>query len=229
MRPGQFVQSKLLGMILNGSWKPGSTLPGERDLAQQIGVTRPTLRETLKRMDGEGWVRIRHGKPTVVNDYLQDGGLGLLGSMTRYGDFLPHGFIGHLLEIRALLMPAAAQKAAFQFPDQLSACLTGCQDLEDSAEAFREFDWSLQIRMAALSGNPVFRMILNDFSPIFAKAATDYFYSANNRNESGRYYQQLRQAIERDPEIVKSVVQEAMQYSVKSWERITKEKNNERQ
>ena len=69
LRPTQFVEQRIIRSILDHTYAPHSKLPGERDLAKQMGVTRPTIRETLQRLAKEGWIRIQHGKPTAVNDY----------------------------------------------------------------------------------------------------------------------------------------------------------------
>ena len=59
MKPQQFAEHTLLMHILNNTYPPGSRLPNERELAEQIGVTRPTLRETLQRLAREKWLNDR--------------------------------------------------------------------------------------------------------------------------------------------------------------------------
>jgi hypothetical protein len=50
--------------IENGVW--GERLPGERLLAQRLGVSRPTLRAALDSLTDEGWLERRQGLPTRV-------------------------------------------------------------------------------------------------------------------------------------------------------------------
>lgn len=50
--------------IENGVW--GGRLPGERLLAERLGVSRPTLRAALDTLAGEGWLERRQGLPTRV-------------------------------------------------------------------------------------------------------------------------------------------------------------------
>jgi GntR family negative regulator for fad regulon and positive regulator of fabA len=61
-KPAEFTEQRLIDAILDGHFPIGSALPAERDLAAQIGVTRPTLRETLQRMARDGWIEIHHGR-----------------------------------------------------------------------------------------------------------------------------------------------------------------------
>ncbi len=64
-----YAEQELVRSILNGGYPPNTCLPSERELAGELGITRPTLRETLKKMERDGWIRIRHGKSTLVNDF----------------------------------------------------------------------------------------------------------------------------------------------------------------
>lgn len=52
IRPSEHAESALVTAILDGEFPPGSALPGERVLAGQLGVTRPTLREAIQRLLG---------------------------------------------------------------------------------------------------------------------------------------------------------------------------------
>ena len=91
VRPAQLVERKIVSGILDGTFAPGSALPSEPQLAEALGVARPPLRETLHRLATEGWLTIAHGKPTVVNDYWDKGGMGLLSTLAKHLDFLPDG------------------------------------------------------------------------------------------------------------------------------------------
>jgi GntR family negative regulator for fad regulon and positive regulator of fabA len=46
-KPAEWTESRLIQAILEGDFPINSTLTAERELAVQLGVTRPTLRETL--------------------------------------------------------------------------------------------------------------------------------------------------------------------------------------
>src|SRR3990170_7275190 len=81
LRPAELAETRLIAAILDGQFPINSTLPPERDLSTQLGVTRPTLREALQRLARDGWLEIRHGRPTRVRDYWHEGSLGVLGAM----------------------------------------------------------------------------------------------------------------------------------------------------
>ena len=82
-KPAEMAESRLLEAILSGYFPINTNLPGERDLADQIGVTRPTLREALQRLARDGWLDIQQGKPTRVRDYWREGGLAVLAVLAE--------------------------------------------------------------------------------------------------------------------------------------------------
>jgi GntR family negative regulator for fad regulon and positive regulator of fabA len=220
LRPTQYVEKILVTAILDGTYSCGTALPNERSLAQQMGVTRPTLRETLQRLAGEGWITIHHGKPTVVNEYWQEGGLRLLGTLSKYSEYLPNGFITHLLEVRLTMLPSVAGRAARFQPEILLNCLAEARNLTEDAKAFSNFDWKLQMLMARNSQNPVFSLILNDFGRIFANMAMHYFNFNTARRASRTYYRELTRAIEKHTNTVEDVVKKAMEESISIWQEV---------
>ena len=62
------IAEQLRVLIGRGEFPVGARLPAERDLARQLGVSRPTVREALIAMEVEGWVEIRTGSGIYVID-----------------------------------------------------------------------------------------------------------------------------------------------------------------
>jgi GntR family transcriptional regulator len=60
------AQQYLLDLIEQGTYQPGEQLPSEADLAAQLGISRPTLREALLNLDQDGIIIRRHGVGTFV-------------------------------------------------------------------------------------------------------------------------------------------------------------------
>jgi GntR family transcriptional regulator len=60
------AQQYLLSLIENGTYEPGEQLPSQADLAVQLGISRPTLREALLNLEQEGIIVRKHGVGTFV-------------------------------------------------------------------------------------------------------------------------------------------------------------------
>lgn len=60
------IADQIAALIRRGEFKPGSRLPPERDLAKQLGVSRPSVREALIALEVEGFVEVRIGSGVYV-------------------------------------------------------------------------------------------------------------------------------------------------------------------
>jgi GntR family negative regulator for fad regulon and positive regulator of fabA len=116
------------------------------------------------------------------------------------------------------MLPAVAGRAAQLQPELMLNCLAGAQTLAEDAKAFTDFDWNLQMHMARNSQNPVFSLILNDFSQIFTNLAMHYFDLTTARQASRTFYHELSRAIEKRANTVESVVKKAMEQSISIWQ-----------
>jgi len=70
-RIADVVARDLEQRILEGSLKTGDRLPSERNLALELNVSRPTLREAIQKLVSKGLLQTRHGGGSVVTDRLQ--------------------------------------------------------------------------------------------------------------------------------------------------------------
>jgi GntR family transcriptional regulator len=68
------LKDKLLNRILTGVYKPEERLPSERELSEELNISRMTVREALKALVNEGYIYTQVGKGTYVNaiKYQQD-------------------------------------------------------------------------------------------------------------------------------------------------------------
>jgi GntR family transcriptional regulator len=78
------AQFYLRDLIQNGTYQPGQKLPPEGIFAQRLGISRPTLREALYKLEMEGLIIRKHGVGTYVSPSSQnrlDSGLEVLESI----------------------------------------------------------------------------------------------------------------------------------------------------
>jgi GntR family transcriptional repressor for pyruvate dehydrogenase complex len=78
------VFETLLKNIVGGMYAAGSRLPAERELARNLGASRPTLREALRRLGEWNLVEPRRGSGVVVRPY-RDWSIEVLAAYLRYG------------------------------------------------------------------------------------------------------------------------------------------------
>ena len=133
-KPGEITESRLIRAILDATFPINSILPGERELADLLGVTRPTLREALQRMERDGWLEIRHGKPTRVRDFWKEGNFGVSIALARHMHPLPTNFAVHLLEVRVLPCPAYTRQAVENDGGEIAAFLAKAGSLDHTPD-----------------------------------------------------------------------------------------------
>ncbi len=217
-KPTDLAEKQLLAAILDGSFPIGSSLPPERELAQSLGITRPTLREALQRLARDGWIYIHQGKSTLVRDYWKDGNLIMLNALSKQPEVLTPSFISSLLEVRAALAPVYTRLAFCRNPEELSDFLKAFLHLSDDAKSYAQADQELHHKLTILSGNPIFTLIFNGFRGLAYQAGLVYFARPETRRHSQEFYRGLMEDLtSNDPESAAERTARVMQDSQDYW------------
>ena len=115
MTATEAVFERLLADIVGGTYPSGARLPAERDLAKQLGASRPTLREALRRLGEWNLVKPRRGSGIAVQG-VSEWMIDVLPSYLRYAEPGPESpstpqMIKDLLRLRRSLWPKASDLA----------------------------------------------------------------------------------------------------------------------
>lgn len=184
----------LIERMLNGTHPPGSTLPGERALAKEIGVARPALREALQGLARNGWISVQHGKPTQVNHFMRDGNLNVLIDLLQADINLLPGFVPNLLEMWSLVAPTYTRRAVEADGQAIADLLAGFRGLDDRPAPYVRAQWRLHRTLIDLGGNPVYGLMLNSFGDFYARLAQHYLADPARRAAACDFWEELRQA-----------------------------------
>ena len=217
-KPAELTENRLIAAFLDGTFPVDSNLPAERELAVQLGVTRPTLREALQRLARDGWLEIRQGKPTRIRNYWQEGSLAVLAAIARREENPPADFVPNLLSVRVLLAPAYTRLAVEKAPASIVDLLRSAAQLTDDPSTFSAFDWQVHRQLTICSGNPVFTLILNGFQNLYLEMGTRYFSLPHARQSSRGFYRDLLDAAQRGDGIsAAGLAARIMQESLAIW------------
>jgi DNA-binding FadR family transcriptional regulator len=77
------IAAAIRDAILAGEYSPGDALPSERELTQQFGANRTTIREGLAQLEHQGLIERRQGARCRVLDYRRTGSIELLPDLVR--------------------------------------------------------------------------------------------------------------------------------------------------
>jgi DNA-binding FadR family transcriptional regulator len=154
LRLYRMIANQIKAKIEAGVYATGERLPSERELAEMLEVSRPSVREALIALEIEGYVDVRVGSGVFVTQPGESLGVGRSAPPEAA---LPagHGEIGahDLLEARLVLEPACAELAARNAtPAQLQAMEAAVLALPASGQPSLHND-SLHLAIAEASGN----------------------------------------------------------------------------
>ena len=164
----QLVAARLRGQILAGEFAAGDRLPSEKVLAQQLGVSRPTVREAMIALEIAGLVDVRTGAGAYVQ---HRNSVSIADIDTGPGPI-------ELLRARRLIEGEVAAEAALHAttPDlaEIEQTIGEMELLMERGEHSRSADRSFHVQIARASGNDVLAAIVGNLwegmsSPLFSK------------------------------------------------------------
>lgn len=165
------VFDQVADQIVGGQLAPGEALPGERELAAQLQVSRTVVREALKRLAQAGLVEIKQGGSTRVLDFQDSADMNLLNRLliTSDGSIDPK-VLRSMIEMRICVGVDAARlcalRASEELPGQLRALVN---QLEEAADVDHKQDIDLQFweHVIVGSGNIVYRFAYNGLATTY--------------------------------------------------------------
>lgn len=152
MRLTEGVAEHIRGMIHRGELGPGDRLPPERELAEELGVARASLRAAIKSLEARGYVMVRRGS---------HGGTFVTELSRPFSEWRDHvrnqrGEIDEIIDFRIALEQHAARLAAQRRDRTDLAQLRGAietMDGSDSRAVFRLSDSQFHTGVARASRN----------------------------------------------------------------------------
>jgi GntR family transcriptional repressor for pyruvate dehydrogenase complex len=123
------VFEQIVAEVLSGDMAPGEALPSERRLAEVLGVSRPAVREAIKRLTEAGLVEVRQGDSTTVRDFRRHAGLDLLPRLLIRAGEVDVTVVRSILETRLHNGPKIAELAARRRRPDLAALLDASIDV----------------------------------------------------------------------------------------------------
>lgn len=154
------VVEKLRQALARGQWRSGEMLPGQRELAEQMGISRPSLREAVTVLETLGLVRSLPGKGVLVLD------ADAAAAQEPVGDAVGAASLADVLELRYTLEPfivgLVAQSANSQDIGQLRLTLMDMREALDASDSEAGVNAYIAFHqeLFALTTNPIFQSVV---------------------------------------------------------------------
>jgi DNA-binding FadR family transcriptional regulator len=153
----QQVADQIRAVIEQGGFGPGTRLPPERELALQLGVSRPSLREALIALEIQGIVEIRMSSGVYVSAAPPAAG----------AEALPLGDSpSELMQARSVLegsiVSLAAARTSRQGLERLRACLDAMRQELRRGHAPVDTDRRFHVTIAEMTGNSILMRLVGE-------------------------------------------------------------------
>ncbi|MGF0537162.1 FadR/GntR family transcriptional regulator [Agrobacterium sp. ES01] len=137
-RTADEVVRQIEELILDGVLRDGDRLPGERDLALQLDVSRPILREALKALESRGLLISQHGGGTYVADIIGQIFSEPVTALISRHSRATRDYLEYRRELEGMTAELAAARATEGDKAQLSRIIADMRAAHAAGEAERE-------------------------------------------------------------------------------------------
>lgn len=157
------VLERLQELILSGELAAGEPMPSEHELMGRFGVGRPAVREALQSLQTMGLITITHGERSRINEFSADAVLQQGDAVARMLLSAAPQNLEHLKSARRLfeigMVRIAAPQATPADVAELRELIERQREQLGDAAAFIRADIAFHVRIAELSGNPIFTAV----------------------------------------------------------------------
>ena len=203
------IAQQIQRLIVDGTLKPGDRLPPERELAERFGVARSSVRDAIRTLELVGLVVPRHGEGTVVADISPEAVVTPIASVL----LRKRELIGELLDVRKMIEPPLAARAAVRATDEeiarLEDVLRRQREKMLRGESTVEEDTEFHYLVALAAKNSVVRSVLDVLMGLLRETRALSLQTRGRPQRSLAGHRRVLEAIKRhDPEAAERAVRE---------------------
>ena len=210
------IADQLQGLIVARSLQPGDKLPSERELAEQLGISRTVVREAIRTLSVRGLVKVKPGCGTYVQALSPDAAMASIELLLKLRH-TPES-LGNLYEIRRMVEIEIAGLAAERATDEdcagLGAAIEGMVANMDDPKAFTDHDLAFHAALATATQNDLFGALLSPISNLWLDVILISYHAPGAAAEGVEYHRELLDSIkQRDRERARQVMQAHIRHS----------------
>lgn len=225
------IAEQLRTLMSAGEFVAGTRLPAERDLAKQLGVSRPSVREALIALEVEGWVEVRTGSGVYVKDRAATNGKGQGHTPIPPTEWGPLELIRARRVVEGEVAALAAVQAKRKDTDAMRRAIDAMQSDADRNVMPLDGDRAFHTSIVQACGNVVLLETVQGFwdsrrGPLFERLG-GYFETVDSWRAAITEHEAIHDAIRaRDPDAARTAMHSHLDKSharfSASWRRAKK-------
>ncbi len=209
------VVNQIEKLIIAGVLKGGRKLPSERELAEQMGISRPKIRDAIKDLEARGLLEVKHGDGTFVAALT---GTALSPAMIELFSKHPEAFGGYIefrREVEGFAAYVAAIRATEADREIIARIMTEMEAAHEARDRERELklDVGLHAAIVDAAHNPLLVHVMASIYELMERAILQGRMIQEGPEASRAILLQQHRAIadailERDPEAASAAAEE---------------------
>jgi GntR family transcriptional regulator, transcriptional repressor for pyruvate dehydrogenase complex len=217
------VASMLLERVMLGELRPGEELPSERDLSEQLGVSRTVVREAIRSLTGKGVIEARVGRKARIgrvgrDQVVESMRLFISGRRVESGG-LPYAKVH---EVRCMLEVTVAGLAAERAtPDDVERLRRAFEEMcaaKGDVKTLAHFDVEFHRILAEMSGNELFLVMLDSIGPVLTEIRERTMGQPGHYSSAVKHHGAILKAIEsRDADAARKAMEQHLAESAQIW------------
>lgn len=187
-RASEEIYSQIKKLILDGEIKPGQRLPSERKMMDMMHRSRPTIREAMRMLEREGYIKTYSGSSgAVVQEINVDHAVQSLENIMQFKMLT----MEDILEFRKMTEGTAARFAAsrrnIEQLRRMEEILQRAEEAIGDKESFIAYDLQFHHLVAEMSGNIMYDIMLQVCRNVIGETLTDILRKGTNEERRLRY------------------------------------------
>lgn len=193
----ELVVQRIKDLLERGELKGGSRLPPERELAEMLGISRPSLRTALKALSVMGIIRAKPGAGTFIAEAIPEIFLEPMHFMTLINNTeLTEVFEARLI-VEAALAELAAERATEKDLQRMTEELDAMRAAMNDPEAFLQHDMRFHQAIARAAGNHVMSGMMDTLAQMLYQMRRQTIARARGLEEALDWHEKIFNALRR--------------------------------
>jgi GntR family transcriptional repressor for pyruvate dehydrogenase complex len=196
------VANQLLEMIASQQFRPGDRLPPEREISQELGVSRTVVREAIRVLSGKGVLGVISGIGVIVTQIDRDNVAETMRLFMQTGGSdadSPFSYdkiheVREMLEVRVAGL--AAERATEDDLEELRAAFKELADAVDSVDLSSIKDVEFHRIIAKITHNDLYLIMLDSIRHVLLEIRQATMLKRDRRNSTLVFHKRILEAIE---------------------------------